>query len=119
VRVFTLIGVVAGIAFSAGCTAKNTQKALTEQELYYEFARSSLVDQQPELAAHIVASIVFASAPPCGPPPLGTLCADAGWRLWWAHLDPLFSKNLRWVPSPLDAPDPDLRIKIVRRTTAP
>jgi len=117
-RAVKLVGIVALVLTPAGCTAKSTSVAVTPAEFDYELARTALVELTPQLAADIVASIVFASAPPGGTPPVATLCADAGWRLWWAHRDPYFS-DLRWVPSPLDAPDPEKRTKILSRPVSP
>jgi hypothetical protein len=116
-RAVKLLGIIAVAAASSGCTQKSTSKALTPDESEYEMARFCLVECEPRLAADIVLSVVAASAPPGGPPPLGTLCADAGWRLWIAR-EPHFQR-LKWVPSPLDSPDPDTRIKILDRKVVP
>jgi hypothetical protein len=103
--VFTLLAVAA-----AGCQdPRRPQKAHSPDEHRYEIARYGLV--QSDLAPLLVASIVAASAPPGGPPPLAPLCADAGWRLRYAQVDGFEDLGLKRVPSLLDTSDPDLRIE--------
>ena len=116
-RAATFLAISAVVAAPVGCQENSTSKPLTPDEFEYELARFWLVEGENKFAAAVVGSIVAGSAPPGGPPPLGTLMTDAGWRLMLVTASPEIGR-LPWVPSPLDAPDPELRVKVTSRATS-
>jgi hypothetical protein len=99
---------------ASGCNPANLQPTMAEfseqfgkaiEESVHEFIRDELLRKHGPI---IVSSIVFASAPPGGPPALSTFCADAGWRMSISGPD----SNLKRFPSVLEMPN--LNVKIER-----